>query len=107
MFRKLKKDRGILLLILFAIFINTGLQIAKNTKNLERSYLAIGVSGIISIQVVINLAVVVGLIPVTGITLPFISYGGSSLVVTLALTGLLINIAKGEDNSENIIGSIR
>ena len=98
---------GILLLILFAIFINTGLQIAKSTKNLERSYLAIGVSGIISIQVVINLAVVVGLIPVTGITLPFISYGGSSLVVTLALTGLLINIAKGEDNSENIIGSIR
>ena len=98
---------GILLLGLFSVFINTGLQIAKNINDLEKSYLAIGVVGVISIQVVINLAVVVGLIPVTGITLPFISYGGSSLVVTLALTGLLINVAKEENKNENHFSSIR
>ena len=91
---------GIVLLLIFAYFINTGLNIAKKSKDLRKNYLAIGIVGVISIQVIINLAVVVGLIPVTGITLPFISYGGSSLVVTLALTGLLINISREESKDE-------
>ena len=92
---------GIVLLVLFGIFIYTGLEIAKKNNDLKKNYLAIGIVSVISIQVIINLAVVVGLIPVTGITLPFISYGGSSLVITLALTGLLINISKGERVNEN------
>lgn len=87
---------GIFLLLLFGYFILLGLKIARSSNDLKRNYLALGIVSVISIQVIINLAVVVGLIPVTGITLPFISYGGSSLVVTLALTGLLINVSKGE-----------
>ena len=90
---------GIFLLVLFAMFINIGLKIAKSNQDLRKNYLAIGIVSVISIQVIINLAVVVGLIPVTGITLPFISYGGSSLLVTLALSGLLINISRKEKNS--------
>lgn len=96
---------GILLLVLFAYFINLGLKIARSSNDLKRNYLALGIVSVISIQVIINLAVVVGLIPVTGITLPFISYGGSSLVVTLALTGLLINVSKGEKVYENNFSS--
>lgn len=98
---------GILLLVLFGYFINLGLRIARSNTDLRKNYLALGVISLISIQVIINLAVVVGLIPVTGITLPFISYGGSSLVVTLALTGLLINVSKGEINDENSTSSRR
>ena len=56
-------------------------------------YTAIGITALFAIQVMINLGVVVGLFPVTGITLPFISYGGSSLVVMMASMGLLISIA--------------
>lgn len=92
---------GIFLLVLFGYFINNGLEIARSSNDLRKNYLALGVVSVISIQVIINLAVVVGLIPVTGITLPFISYGGSSLVVTLGLTGLLINVSKGEKNNED------
>lgn len=89
---------GVALLVLFGYFINLGLSVARKSSDLKKNYLALGIVGLISIQVIINLAVVVGLIPVTGITLPFISYGGSSLVVTLALSGLLINVARGEED---------
>lgn len=91
---------GVVVLLLFLVFILNGLKVAKECKDLKKSYLAIGIVSVISIQVIINLSVVVGLIPVTGITLPFISYGGTSLIVTLALTGLLMNIAKKEVNNE-------
>ena len=56
-------------------------------------YVAIGLISLFAIQVMINLGVVVGLFPVTGITLPFISYGGSSLVVMMGSMGLLMSIA--------------
>ncbi|MFR9256619.1 MAG: FtsW/RodA/SpoVE family cell cycle protein, partial [Merdibacter sp.] len=57
------------------------------------SYVAVGLIARFAIQVMINLGVVVGLFPVTGITLPFISYGGSSLVVMMSAMGLLIAVA--------------
>lgn len=98
---------GIVLLGIFGYFINLGLEISRNSSDLRKNYLALGIVSVISIQVIINLAVVVGLIPVTGITLPFISYGGSSLVVTLALTGLLINVSKGDKSNENNFSSRR
>ncbi len=56
--------------------------------------MAVGLIALFAIQVMINLGVVVGLFPVTGITLPFISYGGSSLVVMMSAMGLLISIAR-------------
>ena len=57
-------------------------------------YLAFGLSFGLIIQASLNLMVVVGLIPVTGVTLPFLSYGGSSLLVSMASIGIILNISK-------------
>ena len=57
-------------------------------------YLTFGMTFQILIQAVMNLAVVVGLIPVTGVTLPFLSYGGSSLLITLCSMGIILNVFK-------------
>ncbi len=85
---------AVFLVVLFMMFTWRGLDIAWHTKDSFGSYLALGLTMMISLQALVNLAVVVGLLPVTGITLPFISYGGSSLVVSLWAIGLLLNISR-------------
>lgn len=82
------------LIVLFFLFIWRGILTAVYAPDLFAKLLAIGIVGMISIQVMINISVVIGLIPVTGITLPFLSYGGSSLTLTLCAVGILINISK-------------
>ena len=57
-------------------------------------YLSLGITTILFTQVFINIGVVIGLLPVTGITLPFLSYGGSSLLINFLMIGLLYNIGK-------------
>ena len=74
----------------------TGFKIAKNSKDLFGKYLAFGITFQIAFQTVLNLMVVVGLIPVTGVTLPFLSYGGSSLLITLCEIGIILNISRYE-----------
>lgn len=81
-------------LILFFMLIWRGLLIAMKAPDLYGTLLAVGITGMIAIQVMINIAVVTGLIPVTGITLPFLSYGGSSLTLILVSTGLLLSISR-------------
>lgn len=86
---------GILLIAsLFIILIYSGIRIALNTKDKFAKNLAFGIIFGISFQAVLNLMVVVGLIPVTGVTLPFLSYGGSSLLISLASVGILLNISR-------------
>jgi len=80
--------------LLFAVLFWRGLNIAVNSKNRFYAYCALGLTLLLAIQTVINLLVVVGFAPVTGITLPFVSYGGSSLIVSLAIVGLLLNISQ-------------
>ena len=92
---------GCLLLIgLYTSLIVSMLNKANKEKSIYKSFIDIGISSLIIIQVCINLCVVVGLIPVTGITLPFMSYGGSSITMLLAGIGLILN--KGENNNEYI-----
>ena len=83
----------VLLIGLFLLVIHQGVKIAIRCTDSYLCYVSIGLISLFAIQVMINLGVVVGLFPVTGITLPFISYGGSSLVVMMGSMGLLISIA--------------
>jgi cell division protein FtsW len=83
-----------LILILFAIFIWRGIMVALRAPDTFSSMLAIGIVLAIAFQTVINVAVVTNTIPNTGVTLPFISYGGTSLMVTMALAGVLLSISK-------------
>lgn len=85
---------GVFVLFLFAVFCFRGMLLAFTIQDHFGRYTALGIVGMITIQVMINISVVIGLIPVTGITLPFLSYGGSSLTLTLCSVGILLNISK-------------
>lgn len=85
---------GILLIGLFAGLIYLGYKLAKSAKDPFASYLVFGFTSLLMIQVFVNIAVVIGLIPVTGVTLPFVSYGGSSLVISMFMMGIIYNVLK-------------
>ena len=78
----------------FLMIIWKCFKIARKTDDLFGKFLAFGISFGIAFQAVLNLMVVVGLIPVTGVTLPFLSYGGSSLLITLCSMGIILNISQ-------------
>ena len=80
--------------VLFAIFLWRGTRAAVLTQDNFGRFLAVGITSMIVLQAFINISVVLGLMPTKGIPLPFISYGGSSLFVTLACVGVLLNITK-------------
>ena len=79
---------------LFAIFLWRGMRASWRTSDLFGRYLAVGITSMVVLQALINISVVLGMMPTKGIPLPFISYGGSSLFVTLACVGVLLNITK-------------
>ena len=86
---------GTLLLIgLFVFFYGRGFYISRKCPDSFGRLLAFGITFSLAIQTGINLCVVTGVLPVTGITLPLISYGGSSLVITLVEIGILLNISR-------------
>lgn len=86
---------GILVLIaLFVILAFKGLRIGKNAKTDFGKLLALGIVSWLVFQTFINIMGISGLIPLTGIPLPFVSYGGSALIITLAAAGILVNISK-------------
>lgn len=85
---------GTIVIILFVIVIWRGARIAINAPDIQGCVMATGIITMIAIQVVINIAVATSSMPVTGMGLPFISYGGSSLVIFMASIGILLNISK-------------
>ncbi|MGP4072564.1 stage V sporulation protein E [Piscibacillus sp. B03] len=85
---------GAFILFLFFIVVWRGILIAVHSQDMSASLVAFGITSMIMIQVMINISVVIGLIPVTGITLPLLSYGGSSLTLTLVSIGILLNISR-------------
>ena len=87
---------GLVLVLFLALFVR-GIQIAAATDDVFGRMLAIGIVTQLCFQAFVNMAVVTGLIPVTGITLPFISRGGSSLLASMIMMGILINIARQSD----------
>ena len=86
----------VVILIFFGLFYEC-IIISLKSKDLFESYLAIGITLSIFIQFFINIGVVIGLLPVTGVTLPFLSYGGSSLVMNFIMMGIMDNLAKKND----------
>lgn len=85
---------GIFVIGLFGILIYLGYKLSKSCKDSFASYLSFGFTSLLMVQVFVNIAVVIGLIPVTGVTLPFVSYGGSSLVISMFMMGIIVNIMK-------------
>ncbi|MDP2683699.1 MAG: putative lipid II flippase FtsW [bacterium] len=85
---------GLILIGLFLYFLLRGLKIAKSSPDLLGRLIAVGIVSWIVIQAFINIAAMVTLLPLTGIPLPFISYGSSALVTTLVASGILVNISK-------------
>ncbi|WP_382392102.1 stage V sporulation protein E [Lentibacillus juripiscarius] len=85
---------GTFVLGLFVLLFWRGVKIALQAPDAYGRFLALGIVSMLTIQVMINISVVIGLIPVTGVTLPFLSYGGSSLTLTLCSVGILLNVSR-------------
>ncbi len=96
-FSVLAEEWGLLgsmaVLVGFLLLTTWGLQIALRSRDAFGTILAMGVTAMIAWQVVINIGMVMGLMPVVGVTLPFISYGGSSIITMMAGMGLLLNVS--------------
>jgi cell division protein FtsW len=85
---------GVLIIIgLYAWIVMRGISIAKNAPDLFGAYLAIGLTIALGLQIVVNMGVTLGLLPTKGLTLPLLSYGGTSLLINMASIGILMNIS--------------
>ena len=83
-----------LIILLFAVFIWRGILIAMKSPDMFGSLMAVGITALIAIQVIINIAVVTSSMPATGMPLPFFSYGGTALFIILCEMGVLLNISR-------------
>lgn len=86
---------GLTVMVLFMLFIWRGIKVAMNAPDMMGSLIATGITSLVAVETIVNIAVVTSTVPATGISLPFFSYGGTSLVFLLAAIGILLNISKG------------
>ena len=82
------------IIFLFIFFVWRGIKVAMKARDTYGTLLAVGITSIIAVQAIINIAVVTGSMPVTGVPMPFISYGGTSLVINMTAMGILLNISR-------------
>lgn len=85
---------AILVIALFVFLIYRGIKIALSAKDLFGTLLTVGIISLIAIQALVNIAVVTSSIPVTGMPLPFFSYGGTALAITMAEMGVVLNVSR-------------
>ncbi len=85
----------VLIIVLFALLVWRGLKAAYAAEDAFGAYLALGLTAILGLQASLNMAVAMGLLPTKGLTLPFISYGGTSLVLSLVAAGILLAVSAG------------
>ncbi len=95
------------LLFLYGMIAYAGLRAAKGARSLYSALIAVGVTSLILSQAVLNVFAVLGLAPLTGVPLPFVSYGSSSLIVMLAAMGLQLNVASGTSAHVRVVGDAR
>ena len=87
---------AVLIMGLYALLVVCGLEISAASSDVFGSYVAAGISIVFAIQVLVNIGMNIGIMPITGITLPFVSYGGSSLLVNILSVGLINNIGRSK-----------
>ena len=92
----------ICIIALFIIFIWSGIKVAMKARDTYGTLLAVGITSVIAVQSLINIAVVTGSMPVTGVPLPFISYGGTSLIINMMAVGILLNISRQVEGKEDV-----
>jgi cell division protein FtsW len=85
------------LIALFIFLFSRGISIANRSKDRFVYYLAYGLTLMITVQALVNFAVVTGLVPTKGLPLPFVSYGGSALLINMAAVGILLRISRGDE----------
>ena len=96
-----------LVLALFAILVWRGIRAALGAREVFGGYLAYGITLLFGVQALFNVGVVLGIVPNKGITLPLVSYGGSSLVITMFLVGLLLNVGRRPERASSRAASQR
>jgi len=94
-------------ILLFLLFFYTMYRLTLHIQDMFGHLVAVGIMSILALQTIINIGVVTGCLPTKGLALPFISYGGSSLVMTLAACGLLLNIVHNQRNLRVDTGALR
>lgn len=90
---------SVVLILLFVGFILRGFRIATHAPDLFSMLLVVGIMSLLSFQIFLNIAAMLGLIPLSGLTLPFISHGGTALLATLAAVGITLNVSKYQKGS--------
>jgi len=86
----------------FTVFAVAGYRIALRARDLHQQVLAAGLTTLVVAQAAINIGAVVGVLPVTGVPLPFVSFGGSSLIILLGCTGILVNIGRRPSHARRL-----
>jgi len=89
-------------IVLFMLFIWRGIKVAMNAPDMLGSLIAMGITSLVALETIINIAVVTSTIPTTGMPLPFFSYGGTSMVFLLTSIGILLNISRGASTSSDL-----
>ena len=82
-----------LVIVLYIVLVTKSIYIAKTAKDNVGSYIAIGIAGVFFFHMMENIGMTMGVLPITGVPLPFVSYGGSSLVTNFICIALLLNIS--------------
>ena len=84
---------SVTVIILYVVMITKSIYVAKTAKDDLGSYIAIGISGIFFFHMLENIGMTMGLLPITGVPLPFVSYGGSSMITNFMCIAMLLNIS--------------
>ena len=87
------------IVVLYIFLITKSIGIAKNAEDSIGSYIAIGISGILFFHMIENIGMTIGLLPITGVPLPFVSYGGSSMLSNFIMIAILLNISSRRQNA--------
>ena len=90
----------LVILLLYGLILWRGIGIARRSADAFGQLVALGITAAIGLQVVVNMSVVLGLLPTKGLTLPFLSYGGTSLLINMASVGILLNIGASQERHE-------